>query len=96
MASRGITPQQAQQIKNNKGLPTSKLSLIRLNRGLSQRELAELSGVAERSIKCYEQFDRPIEHAKLHTLYKLCVALNCKLEDILENEEMIGEWHKII
>ncbi len=95
MSRRGITPYQAQQIREQKGLEDTKLLKLRLSKGLSQRELAELSGVSERAIKCYEQQTRPIENAKLHTLYKLCIALGCKIEDILENKEMIAEWQKV-
>lgn len=95
MAGRGITPHQAQKIRAAKGLENTKLLKLRLSKGLSQRQLAELSGVAERTIKCYEQQTRPIENAKLHTLYKLCIALDCKIGDILENEEILEEWHKV-
>ena len=95
MASRGITPYQAQQIRAKKGLENTRLMKVRLSKGISQRNLAEISGVSERAIKGYEQQTRPIENAKLHTLYKLCIALDCKIGDILENEEMLKEWNKV-
>lgn len=63
----------------------TKLKTIRENRGISQAELAELSGVKLRSIQMYEQKVNDIDKAQAQTLYKLSRVLGCTVEDILEN-----------
>lgn len=63
----------------------SKLKMIRENRGLSQRELAERSGVNIRTIRAYEQWDNEIDKAQAQILYKLSRVLGCNVEDLLEN-----------
>lgn len=61
------------------------LKKIREARGLSQRELSEISGVSLRSIQLYEQRVNDIDKAQAQTLYKLAKKLGCSIEDILEN-----------
>lgn len=87
---RGITVEQAKRIRVEKGLTDeTKLQTIRVSKGLSQGQLAKLSGVTVRTIQHYERGVRDIDGAKLETICKLCLALDCKIEDILENEETI-------
>lgn len=57
--------------------------------GLSRPELAERSGINARTIEAYEQGKRDINGADLKTLIKLCQALSCSLEDILDDPELI-------
>ena len=64
---------------------SSKLKQIRERRGLSQSELAELSGVGLRSIQMYEQQVNDIDKAQAHTLYKLSRILGCSVEDLLQD-----------
>ena len=63
----------------------TRLKTIRENRGISQMELARLSGVSIRSIQMYEQRRNDINKAQGETLYKLANALGCNIEDLLEN-----------
>lgn len=63
----------------------TKLKQIRESRGISQSELAKLSGVKLRSIQMYEQKVNDIDKAQCHTLYKLSRVLGCNMEDLLEN-----------
>ena len=65
----------------------TKLKTIREARGLSQNELARLSGVKIRSIQLYEQKVNDIDKAQAQTLYKLARTLGCSIEDILESPE---------
>ena len=65
----------------------TKLKKIRESRGLSQTQLAELSGVTKRSIQLYEQKVNDIDKAQGQTLYKLSRVLGCNIEDLLENPE---------
>lgn len=67
----------------------SKLKVMREMRELTQREVAELSGVSFRMVKDYEQGQRDINGAKLLTLLKLCLALRCRLEDIVDDTETL-------
>ena len=62
---------------------------MREMRELTQREVAELSGVSFRMVKDYEQGQRDINGAKLLTLLKLCLALRCRLEDIVDDVETL-------
>ena len=64
------------------------LKTIRENWGISQTELARLSGVKLRLIQMYEQKINDIDKAQARTLYKLSRVLGCTIEDLLENPEM--------
>ena len=87
---RGITVETAKRIRAENGLKDeTKLQKIRVSKGLSQGQLAKLSGVATRTIQHYERGVRAIDGAKLINICNLCLALGCKIEDILENEETI-------
>jgi len=63
----------------------ARLKTLRENRGLSQSELAGLSGVNLRSIQMYEQRVNDIDRAQVNTVYKLARVIGCSVEDLLEN-----------
>lgn len=92
MVKRGITPQQAKKIRDEKGIEETKLEKLRVKKGLSQSSLAAISGVTKRAIQTYEQQSRPIDRARLDTLCRLCLALDCKIEDIIEDKELIEKY----
>ena len=69
----------------NKSVLETKLKRIRESRGISQSELAQMSGVNLRSIQMYEQRVNDIDKAQAQTLYKISCVLGCGIEDILEN-----------
>lgn len=73
----------------------SKLAILRNKRGLSQRQLAIKSGVPTKSIQFYEQSPTKIDGAKLNTLCKLSVALECKIEDIIEGAELKEKYKEV-
>lgn len=89
MNRKGMTPQKAAKIREKRGIQDTKLQRLRVKKGLSQSELAALSNVPIRRIQHYEQRVRPIDGARLETLCALCIALDCKIEDILESKETI-------
>ena len=89
MRKRGITVDQAKKIRESRGLKSTKLQTMRVSRGMSQDELSDASGVTKRAIQQYEQRNRPIEGAKLETICRLCVALDCKIEDILDSRRLV-------
>ena len=66
-----------------------KLKEKRIEAGLSQSQLAEKTGLNVRTIQHYEQGSKVFDHARIDTILKVCVVLNCKLEDIIENHEYV-------
>lgn len=62
------------------------LKKIREATGFSQAKLAEASGVNVRMIQYYEQGAKDIDAAAALTVYRLAQALNCTVEDLLENK----------
>lgn len=64
--------------------PETNLKLLRQNAGLSQRELAELSGVPVRTIQQYEQRQKNINKAQAEYLVMLSQVLCCKVIDLIE------------
>lgn len=84
------------QTTTKKGLPnmkgykiphtvkTSKLKLMRIKKQMKQYELAELSGVPLKCIGNYEQFRRDINHARVDIVYRLARALDCSIEELLD------------
>ena len=66
----------------------SKLQELRKAQGLSQSQLAKITNINIRIIQSYEQQERPVDNAGLDKLIPLALALNCKISDILENEEL--------
>ena len=67
----------------NKNLPT-RLQKRRKDAGLTQKELAERSGVKLRTIQQYEMRAKNINKAAAETLLQLAQVLYCNIEDLLE------------
>lgn len=65
-------------------LTECRLKKLRESRGLSQAELAKISGVSLRSIQMYEQRVNDIDKAQAQTIYKLSRVIGCAMEDLLE------------
>ena len=65
----------------------NKLKEKRMQRKLSQSQLAKTSGVSLRMIQKYEQGDRDIKKAQAETVYKLAKALNCKMEELIDTQK---------
>lgn len=66
-----------------------KLKEKRQSKGLSQSQLAERTGINIRTLQHYEQGTKNFDHARIDTIVRICVALNCRLEDIIENEQYV-------
>ena len=64
--------------------PETNLKLLRQKAGLSQRGLAELSGVPVRTIQQYEQRQKNINKAQAEYLVMLSKALYCEVWDLME------------
>lgn len=67
----------------------SKLKKFRERKGLSQKDLENLTGVSKRVIQNYEQGVRDIDGVSGERLYRFAIALGCRVEDLLENKEGI-------
>ena len=67
-----------------KALPECRLKKLRESRGLSQTELANISGVSLRSIQMYEQRVNDIDKAQAQTVYKLSRVIGCSMENLKE------------
>ncbi|MBO5224197.1 MAG: helix-turn-helix transcriptional regulator [Clostridia bacterium] len=63
---------------------TTNVQLLRKKRGLSQSELANLSGVNLRTLQQYEVGAKDINKASVSSVLALSAVLGCKAEDILE------------
>ena len=59
------------------------LKQARLNAGLTQKELAELSGNPLRNIRAYEQGQRALDNAGAESVQNLCKALGCQTRVII-------------
>lgn len=64
-------------------LPT-RLAVYREKCGLSQKELADSSGVSVRMIQTYEQRRKDINKAQAYTVWKLSSVLGCSMQELLE------------
>jgi len=58
-----------------------KIAEYRKKKSLTQRELASLMGVTERSEQRWESGERTPD---IHTLRKLAKIFNCKIDDLIE------------
>ena len=67
-----------------KGFSESAIRRLRTYAKLTQRELAEKSGVSQRMIEQYEQGRKQITHASADTVYALSKALGCRMEQLME------------
>lgn len=88
-----MTPKTAEKIRVQKGIDKgTKLRRLRVEKGFSQSELSAYSGVTIQTLRRYEQSAAPINNAKLKTLVALCTTLSCKIEDIIESEELLHKY----
>ena len=62
----------------------SKLAEIRQKNGLSQSQLAKISGVKVSMIQFYEQGVKDINKAQAMAVKKLAQALGCAMEDLID------------
>jgi transcriptional regulator with XRE-family HTH domain len=79
------------EIKIDVTYKNERLKALREDRGLSQSQLAAAADISTRVLQNYEQGVRDLNGAKLVTLLKLCNALECKLADIVTDEETLEQ-----
>lgn len=66
-----------------------KLKDVRLSKGLSQSQLAEEAELNVRTLQHYEQGTKNFDNAKIGTILKVAIALDCKIEDIIQNPDYL-------
>jgi transcriptional regulator with XRE-family HTH domain len=63
----------------------SRLKFMRTDKGMSQSQLAEASGVSVRLIQAYEQGYKDINKAQVVTVLQLAEALECDVYEIIND-----------
>ena len=67
----------------------NKLKKMRNKAGYSQSQFASLAGINIGTLRHYEQGSKNFDHARIDTILKTCLVLDCKFRDVIENEEYI-------
>ena len=67
----------------------NKLKKMRESKGLSQAQLAKMSGIHYRTLQYYEQGRLDIGHCKIEKLISVALALDCDIEDIVDNKNVV-------
>ena len=65
----------------------NKLRELRLEKGLSQEKLAEISGVSRPTISMIET--NTLDNIESKTMLRLAIALNCDIGDIFFKEKVV-------
>ena len=73
-----------------------KLQQLRQNNGLSQKQLSDESKIPLRTIQQWECGQRNIDGASINRLCDLAIALNCKIYDLIDDEELIQKIKKTL
>lgn len=67
----------------------TRLKAMRIEKGLSQNELAAATGINIGTLRHYEIGSKLIDNAKFDTILKCAIALKCPYTKIVENKETI-------
>ena len=62
----------------------TKLKTIRKEKGLTQRGLAEATGISLRTLQHYEQGSKDLNMAAAITVYAIAEALQVRMEELLD------------
>lgn len=68
----------------------NKLKKLREMAGMSQAEFAKQANINVRTYQMYEQGVKLIENAHIKTILKICLNLSCKIQDIIEDPEILS------
>ena len=72
-----------------------KLQEERKRAKFSQSQLAEKAGIDLSTLKKYERGARGIDNANLKILLSLAIALDCRIEDIVEDKEVMEMLRRV-
>lgn len=70
------------------------LKEMRQKKGYSRATLSDITGISARNIEHYESGYRDINGAKLDVLCTLALALECKLENLLTDDDLKRKFRK--
>lgn len=73
---------------------TTKIKALRVAAGLTQKDFANLIGINLGTLKHYEQGSRCFDSAKFDVIFNACLVLNCKIDDLLEDEDWIDVFNQ--
>lgn len=73
---------------------STKLKAMRLDRGMTQAQLADAANINMRVLQHYEQGTKSFDSARLDVILKVCIALNCKMSDLLDIQENIELYNR--
>ena len=76
-------------IKHNAAGNATNLQKIRKAADMTQKKLANESGVSLRMIQLYEQRNKDVNKAQAIALFKIARVLGCEVADLLENESAL-------
>ena len=62
----------------------TKLKTVRKEKGLTQRGLAEATGISLRTLQHYEQGSKDLNMAAAITVYAIAEALQVRMEELLD------------
>ena len=65
---------------------------LRESKNMTHEELANKSGLSIQLVRLYEYEPVRINNAKLTSLIKLAKALNCKVSDLIEDQELKSDF----
>lgn len=74
----------------------TRLKDMRIQKNLSQNELAEAAGLNIGTLRHYEQGSKLIDNAKFETILKCAIALECPFVKLVENIETVELIHQYI
>lgn len=83
------------EIKIDVEYRNDRLKELREKNGITQKQLADLTGINIRAIRSYEQGTRNLNGARLSTLLKFCIALGCPLHDLITEPETLENLERI-
>lgn len=88
MGKRGLMKPESfeRRLANGDGL--TRLTQKRLSRGLTQAELARITGMKQAYIAGLENRSRDINRAMTVNVYRIACALGCGIDDILEIDRL--------
>lgn len=68
----------------------------RIKQGLTQKELADIMDVSVQWVQNYEQNKRDINRMSIDLIVELCTKLNCKIEEVLTDKELIKRLKLVV
>lgn len=73
-------------LTKEKETPSSKLKTLRIQQGMTQKQLSEISGVNLKSIASYEQSDIALINASVKSVVSIADCLGCEVEDLINRK----------